>query len=434
MSFLHSHSSECAKSELDLFRLPPTQTSIENGTSVHFKPLASLTDNAPIEFVIPGAGDEYIDLAHTMLAVRIKIKLPTLSEGAAQINVAPVNNTLHSLFSQIDVFLNQKLISPPSQAYAYRAYIETLLNYDTSAKNSHLTTGLWYKDTADKMDSLTENDGFKKRAAFTKDGVEIDLLGHLHCDLFNQDRFLVNGVELRVKLVRSKDTFCLMSDTTGVKISITDATLLVRKVKISPTVLLAHSRALEKATVKYPLTRVDIRNVSIPKDMQSKTLDNLFLGQLPNRVIVGFVSNSAFNGTLTTNPYNFQHFFMNFLSLYVDGKQYPSRPLQPDFDSTKQYVSSYHTLFSGTGIHFQDEGNDISREDYPYGYCLTAFDLTPDLSAHTDVWNVQKQGALRLEVQFSKPLTETINCIIYAELDNLLQVDQKRNVIVDYSS
>ncbi|KYN09484.1 hypothetical protein ALC57_18389, partial [Trachymyrmex cornetzi] len=54
--------------------------------------------------------------------------------------VGPVNHLLHSMFNQIDVYFNQKLVSPPNNAYAYRAYIEALLNYASPAKTSHLTS------------------------------------------------------------------------------------------------------------------------------------------------------------------------------------------------------------------------------------------------------------------------------------------------------
>ena len=36
------------------------------------------------------------------------------------------------------------------------------------------------------------------------------MIGHLHCDVFNQHKMLINGVEMRVRPVRSKDAFCLM--------------------------------------------------------------------------------------------------------------------------------------------------------------------------------------------------------------------------------
>ncbi|KYN11438.1 hypothetical protein ALC57_16406 [Trachymyrmex cornetzi] len=42
MSFLHTHSSECIKSELDFFSLPPTQTSIESSQWIYYKPVTSL--------------------------------------------------------------------------------------------------------------------------------------------------------------------------------------------------------------------------------------------------------------------------------------------------------------------------------------------------------------------------------------------------------
>lgn len=63
---------------------------------------------------------------------------------------------------------------------------------------------------------------------------------------------------------------------------------------------------------------------------------------------------------------------MNFFSLYVDGTQIPSRPLQLNFASEEPlYIDAYRTLFSGTGIHFLNEGNSISRDDYSRGYTLS---------------------------------------------------------------
>jgi hypothetical protein len=40
MAFIHEGSCECAKSELDLFSVPATQTSIESGTYVEYHPVA----------------------------------------------------------------------------------------------------------------------------------------------------------------------------------------------------------------------------------------------------------------------------------------------------------------------------------------------------------------------------------------------------------
>ncbi|XP_020296499.1 uncharacterized protein F54H12.2-like [Pseudomyrmex gracilis] len=149
MSFLHTHSCECFKSELNLFTLPPTQTSIKSSQWIYYKPLSTLADDAPIEFVVPGHGEDYINLAHTLLSLRVILNTPEAPPAASNsggdavaASVGPVNNFLHSMFNQIDVYFNQKLVSPPNNAYAYRAYLETLLNYSSESKTSHLTTSL----------------------------------------------------------------------------------------------------------------------------------------------------------------------------------------------------------------------------------------------------------------------------------------------------
>lgn len=438
MSFLHNSSCECVKSELDLFALPSTQTSIESGQWIHYKPISSLSDDGPIEFQVPGSGDDYIDLSHTLFQIKAKI----LNQDLTPLNsdttvVAPVNNWLHSLFSQLDVYLNQKLVSPPNNTYGYRAYIETLLNYAMPAKESHLTCALWNEDTAGKMNNADDtNKGFTWRQKYIKDSKEVEMIGHLHGDIFNQDKFLINGVEMSVKLVRSRDSFNLMAPTNDikVKVSITDATLMIRKVRINPSVLLAHQKVLATTTAKYPITRAEVKVLTIPSGIQGKTLDNIFLGQVPKRCVIGFVNNTAFNGSFNKNPFDFDNYSISTFSLFIDGMQIPSKALTPSFNNSS-YTMMYHTLFSGTGIHFSNDGNGISKDRYPKGYCLMAFDLTPDLSASsTSHWNLVKHGSVRMEVRFANALSETINCVIYAEFDNLIEIDRKRNVNVDFSS
>jgi hypothetical protein len=111
MAFIHEGSCECAKSELDLFSVPATQTSIESGTYVEYHPVASITGGAPIEFDVTASGDDYLDFANSFLCVRAKITRANNDDLDAADTVGPVNNFLHSLFSQVDVLLNGTLIT-----------------------------------------------------------------------------------------------------------------------------------------------------------------------------------------------------------------------------------------------------------------------------------------------------------------------------------
>jgi len=100
--------------------------------------------------------------------------------------------------------------------------------------------------------------------------------------------------------------------------------------------------------------RVEVKTFTIHAGLERELLDNVILGQLSKRIIVGFVDNKAFNGNRKLNPFNFKNYGINFFSLYSDGMQIPSRPLQPNFSSRDEplYVEIYYTLFSGIGIYF----------------------------------------------------------------------------------
>jgi len=94
---------KCSKSELDLFAGLPAQTSIKGNKTVPYKPVASISNNAPIEFVVPGHGDDYIDLPHTIF---IKVKI-TKTDGftltSADKKIAPVNDFLSAIFSEVQL-------------------------------------------------------------------------------------------------------------------------------------------------------------------------------------------------------------------------------------------------------------------------------------------------------------------------------------------
>lgn len=432
-SLVHSASCESVKSELDLFSVPPTQTSLEHGLYVEHRPQSILSDSSPVEIVVVEEGDYYLDLSNSFLYVRAALVKQNGTNLPATANVAPVNNFLHSLWAQVDVSLSNTLITQSNNTYPYRAYIENLLSFGPAAKRSQLSSNIWYKDTANQFETITgtNNKGYVSRKAIASESKEFDMMGKLHLDLSFQNRYLLNGVEMKIRLVRSKDDFCLIGQGTN-KVVLKEVALYCRKVRPSAAVRLAHTKALQIGMCKYPIRRVEVKSFTIPQGNLTASKENLFLGQLPKRVIVCAVDNAAYNGTIATNPFNFKNYDINFIALYKDGEQIPSRPLQPNFGDNL-CVRSYIRLFSETGQYYLDEGNDITQQDFIHGNTLFAFDLTPDLASGGGHFELIKQGNLRLDVRFGTALPNTINVIVYAEFDNILQIDKTRNVIFDYA-
>ena len=195
---------------------------------------------------------------------------------------------------------------------------------------------------------------------------------------------------------------------------------------MSADVLIRNEKILSTTTAKYAITRVQVKNMVINAGIDGTTLDNITLGQLGRRYIIGFVKNKTFNGDRELNPFNFDHFNINYLSMSVNGEQVPSLQLQPNF-TTGLYIEAYHALFQGTRIYLLNQGNCISRDAFRKGYCLFAFDLTPDLSANcSSHFNLIRHGSVRIVVKFSEALADNINCIVYVEYDNTLEIDSAR--------
>ncbi|GFX85995.1 uncharacterized protein F54H12.2 [Trichonephila clavipes] len=79
---------------------------------------------------------------------------------------------------------------------------------------------------------------------------------------------------------------------------------------------------------------------------ESATVDMIGC-QMPKKLFVGCVDNEAFHGAFSKSPYEFKHFNLNFIGVYVDGQPVPHNPLELDF-SKDQYIRAYQTLFVGT--------------------------------------------------------------------------------------
>src|SRR5678816_4881394 len=82
MHFLTSASHGCCKSELNLFNVPPTQVSLLNSNYVSINPTHSITNSdAPLEFIVTGSGDFYIDPCDIHLYLKVKL----LSEDGSEL-------------------------------------------------------------------------------------------------------------------------------------------------------------------------------------------------------------------------------------------------------------------------------------------------------------------------------------------------------------
>ena len=443
MSLLHPETCECVKSELELFTIPPTQTSIEGTRFEKYYPLTSLDRGGPLEFKIHSGDKEYIDPENVFLYLQMQIldgsgEVLSDAEDAADDTpddsvVLPINNFHASCFKSIEVHLNGKPISGNDSLYPYRPYLETLLSYSKSSKEEHLTASMFFKDLkpldAFEEEDFKTNNGANCRWLHTQFSKTFETVGRLHSEIFSQGRLLLNKVEMNIKLQRADYNLALMATNSNARysININKAMLYVAHKKISDSVREAHELALLNKNAMYPVRKVQMKFFTRGAHRSDLSEPNLINGILPRRIVFGLVDSNAFNGSLNHNPFNFQHFDVNHIVLRKNGQAIPFEGMDMNYDDNL-YLQGYITLLQGTGRLFKNLDSGLNpHTDFANGYALYAFDLTPD-SGDSGAFNLIQEGNISLDIKLKKGHKEGITIVCYLEYDAIVEIDKDRNV------
>ena len=423
------------KSELDIFRQRPTQSAILDSYWVDVHPISALSDDNPVTFFISGSEEDFLDPV-VYLKVDCCVKTKSGLQLPENAPVAPVNLFGHSMFKRIDVKIQDKVISTDN--YAYRAYIERLLNYGTDAKESQLTTEGYYQDKAGAMDIPAGdklNPGLIERRDAAKLSQRMTFFIRLSTDIGNQPRLLPNNIDVTFTLLPSNNGFRLMftEEYATPSVELSSMLLYVRRVKLAPPMATAIAETLRLKPALYPLTRAVVKTYQIATGHPEINRENLSIGTLPRAVIIGIVDSDAYVGSGAKSPFNFRRKGCTFISLYRDSEPVPSVAYTPRWEE-RDAIREYLSLFQVTNAFGANRGIDINYKDYlAGGYALYGFDLTPDESPAGAHGTSPRQGNLSLKMQFEVgKIDQPCTLIAYMVYDNQLYIDNNRNIITDF--
>ena len=427
MNYLHKNSAPCTKTEVDLFTVPPTQTAILDTQLISISPINSVSglNSTPVEFVIPGSSEYFLDLSSVSLQLRVQLvkangdQLPTTSEAF------PESNFLHTYFNQVAISLNGKKVSSSSSNYAYRTYLEKFINYSVTSKMTHQNSSGYFSESL--RDDHNTNCKNNKKKIF-------EYYGKLHGDIFQQNRLLLNSVEVRIKMVRSPHAFHINQsgpNTDDVIAKILDSELFVKRVKLSSHVYLSIERHLTAHNAMYPLRRVETRSYTIPSALTFKSINNIVNGTIPQKLIFGLLPHRAELGDYSKSCFHFNHFDLDTVSLCLNGAPV-IKPYEVDFTSENKVLSRpYFDLFTTNGF-IGSSSNGLTADEYTKTATLFSFDLSNDqcsnLFSHI---NPLRQGELSLKLKFKSPVVNPITVLIFMEYLDIVEISRSRTVLYD---
>lgn len=409
MAAIHELSNVATLDQLNLWGVPPTQVSVERDIVADYRPVAVLKSDQPITFVVGSAIDEYILLNESYFYLKFRVILTKTTTGALDLshwdNIVPANNLLYSMFKTIEISIGDKVITNCPQNIAYRSYIDNLLGFTSSAKASHLTSQFWIEDEAKRVGHIkpppTPSSG---TAPPVEKGRHVELMGRLPFDLTYQNRALLGGCTLTIRMTPHDPTYFFKLPTGfKVKLEFLDAIMYVHKAKATSQLVTAHAKALAVAPARYPFTRAEVKHHSVAKDSNECVISNAIVGLLPRRMFITIVPTSAFSGSYAQNPYKFIHKNLNFAAVYLDGTQYPQQPYEPDFENgcvVRELLGLYQALNQNT----TDSYVEIDRDKFINGNTILGFNFTPDLSSGPGAvghCNPLQTGAMRVVLKFN---------------------------------
>ena len=455
--------------QLSLFSLPPVERSLEESRIQVIQPVSENKDHT-IEFIIKNQNNnEVLDLHTLTLVCELEIKdkdgnnITNAAKGpggddakTAKYQVSPINNLLHSMWDKVALYLGNTQITGNESNYPYRAYIENLLTYQEDSQKTQLETAcLFYRDDPAGHDQIlistdeakkgnSMNAGAVRRRyrffwkAGSTDQTGLVLSDRLHVDMCIQERFLPSNVDVKFKLIRASNPFCLLWDDTGLdayapyKLNIKKIYMTARFVKLAPPVMMQLEGQLKKGNrAKYPIRRVEVRTGLIPDGVKNSRLTNFIQGQLPRRVVLAFQPNATYNGTAKKNPLKFNPHNLTQLFVLYGGRQIPEVPYTFDFPNG-DYSQGYMSLYIGTGARYKDYGVNISYDDYRTGYCFFVLDFTAEMAGDDSAFTPFKEGQFDIDLTFGSNTLNSLNLICYAEYDNVVEIDANRNIYKNY--
>ena len=456
---------------LNLFTLPAVDTTVKAYRMVPYN--TAITGTTPVSFLVPGL-DDYVDLGRSYLHIELKLKTAATNGLAADANSASdatntkfvyvTNNIGHGLFKQMKLKFNGRLMSEATDDYAYRALLETVMNYDDQEGKTILAGQGWVNDSlnvVEKLEATGTNDDKITTAswAYNKDhplkdatkpfhgNKTVTLIVYPHLAPMRTGRLLVPGVELGLDLYLNKPDFYMFGTyangtqaTGGTKKYVTvgpnelKVTLYLCRMTLNQSVYntLQTRRRVKNRWANYPVVRTEIRTFSFDGNTTKFTQDNVFTGRVPDRILIGLLDSKAYNGDLEYYPYAFQSFGATRIRQIIDGEEYPNVPLELNSGDASKDFSGYHRFLQVCESIRGHRPNMVKPTEWGYqkNFTLFGFNNVPKGNADTSSYRNPKQGGnLRLELEFGSSPDKNITVLVLGEFENVYQINDQGGVL-----
>ena len=136
------------------------------------------------------------------------------------------------------------------------------------------------------------------------------LYGKLGVDFFSTFELLYPNLKIRLRLIRARPNFYMISDSPNVSLGVVDCSLYTRRIALNDDYHKKRMDMLAYTPVEFNYLETLATIFIIPARQNQFIQENFFNNAPVRRIAIAMNTNSAFAGSYTENPFWYQQFVL----------------------------------------------------------------------------------------------------------------------------
>ena len=227
--------------------------------------------------------------------------------------------------------------------------------------------GYEYEEFPDEiMEAPLSDSFFTKRMKMLSRPDGFMLYGKLGVDFFSNSELLYPNMKIRLRLIRGRPKFYMISDNPNVSLGIVDCSLHTRRIALKDDYHKKRMNMFAYTPVEFNYLETLAKTFIIPATQNQFIQENFFNNAPVRWIAIAMNKNSAFTGSYTENTFFYQQFELRQITILRGGQ-----PIV-DFDAADNCCLYVTTV---KAMNFQDDNPSIPIDNFEDHYVLV-FDLT----------------------------------------------------------
>jgi len=405
-------------------------------------------DTATIKFEIPPQTNSFLSpnmYIDVVLQAKKIVKDETtgadkIEEIKAADHVTIEAFPFHSLWSGVQVSMNDVLLNNKNDKYPFLAYLDRVHLTDPESHKIHADLELGELNAGGTNGDYNGVEQNKRKALITSDQ-ELFLRGKLVIPILQQSRYFLPSTKISITLSQTSNNFRLVSRELNFKgkILIKDIRLKGHRLIPNSQLLLDTMKALKDTPAQYPITRIEPMLFEIPtgSSVCDKIL-NLPTSKVPRMVFVTSFVNGGINSVaFSKGAYRAKCADVEEIYVQIEDEKYPSQPY--DATSREGNIKIFSDYKQATSQLMGGKNNIIEFSTFRQDFTMIAISLDrfhaterTAADANTSALTLPRNGSASLHIRLNAPAVEPVTFVTFLVFDNTVTVGESQIPHADY--